>query len=167
MSLCPACSSISVATLTSELELDDLPPWLWDLRGKPNTARGMVHLSDARDLTITANEGCPLCELILQATLQELNIVSNARHPSSATDGPLREHYAHDIHQLQRHLVPQPIYLVTNYDPIKTAFPEEGAPGSWHIRGVKVYVPVDHLVVVVGRIRLYAARGERSCDRLS
>lgn len=64
------------------------------------------------------------------------------------------------VQQLQLRLAQKPIYLQTNYDPVKSAFPEDGLPGSWHIRGLKAFVPVDHGASVC-RIRLYAASGER------
>jgi hypothetical protein len=167
MSLCPACSRISVPNLTRELELelelDDLPPWLMDLCRKSNKARGMLHLHAARNLIASASGGCPFCGLIVQATLQEMKAVTDTMDPPLKTDQPSSETDERTLHQLQLHLLQQPIYLQTNYDPIKLTFPEVGVPGSWHIRGVKVFVPVDHLVVVVGRIRLYAARGERLC----
>lgn len=62
--------------------------------------------------------------------------------------------------ELREQLVNLPIYLQTNYDRVKPSFPEDSEGGSWHIRGAKVFVPVDDGSKLTGRIRLYAARGD-------
>jgi hypothetical protein len=156
MSLCPACSKISVPNLTRELS--DLPPWLCGLRSKSNKQRGMRHLDDAQQLIASASAGCPFCGLIVHAVLQEVNAVGQTAS-TNANRSPLSNN-EQDVQQLQHRLLQQPIYLQTNYDPIKPSFPEDDIPGSWHIRGLKALVPVDHHGVVVGRIRLFAPRGD-------
>jgi hypothetical protein len=116
-----------------------------------------------RNLIASASGRCPFYGLIVRATLQEMKAVTDTMDSSLKTDQPSPQNNERTLHQLQLHLLQQPIYLQTNHDPIKSKFPEAGVAGSWHIRGVKVFVPVDHLFVVVSRIRLYAARGERLC----
>ncbi|KAH7390966.1 heterokaryon incompatibility protein-domain-containing protein [Phaeosphaeria sp. MPI-PUGE-AT-0046c] len=154
MSLCSACRSISVPTITRELPLDNLPPWLWELRERPNKPRGMVHLDDARQLIASASAGCSCCDLIAYAVLQDIN--ATVRAGSTAAGQSLSGQGECDVQQLQLRLAHQPIYLQTNYDPVKPSFPEDDQPGSWHIRGLKAFVPVDQ-GAVVGRIRLYAS----------
>jgi hypothetical protein len=120
----------------------------------------MVHLDNAQHLIASAGAGCSFCELIVHAALQEIS-AANRKSSVIANQSSL-DKSEQDLHQLQIHLVPQPIYLQTNCDPLKPSFPEDGTIGSWHIRGLKALVPVDHVGVLVGRIRLYAARGEWS-----
>ncbi|KAF2820612.1 HET-domain-containing protein [Ophiobolus disseminans] len=162
MSLCPACSRISVPALTRAL--DDPPPWI-GLGSESNKLRGMVHLDDARHLIASASAGCPFCHLIVDAVLQYNNFVYISSDICDSPIGKSRE----DPHELDvtYPLAPRPIYLQTNYDPVKPGFPEDGIPGSWHIRGVKVHVPCGEHGVLFGRIRLYAARDSLagvSCD---
>jgi hypothetical protein len=155
MSLCPACSRISVPNLTREL--DDLPPWLSNLRQKSNTPRGMVHLEDAHHLVASASSGCAFCSLILHAALQETDALCGCISPDAS------ETFSSNnarFQLLEDRLLHQPIYLQINYDPVKPSFPEDGQPGSWHIRGLKAYLPVDQSNVVVSRIRLHTAAGE-------
>jgi hypothetical protein len=156
MSLCPACSKISVPNLTSELS--HLPPWFCGPKGKSNKPRGMMHLDDAQHLIASASAGCPLCGLLVQAVLQEIDTLDRTA-PTDANRLPGSKN-EQDLQQLQHHLLQQPIYLQTNYDPVKPSFPEDDRPRSWHIRGLKALVPVDHHGVVVGRIRLFAPRGD-------
>jgi hypothetical protein len=156
MSLCPACSNISVPNLTSEL--DDVPPWLSGLRSKSNKPRGMLHLDDAQQLIASASAGCPFCGLIVHAVLQEINTVGPVA-PTNPSPSRFSKN-EQDLQLLQRNLLQLPIYLQTNYDPVKPSFPDHDSPGSWHIRGLKVLVPVDHYGVVVGRVRLFAPRGD-------
>jgi hypothetical protein len=118
----------------------------------------MVHLDDAQQLIASASAGCPFCGLLVHAVRQEINALGRTA-PTDASRLPGSKN-EQDLQQLQHHLLQQPIYLQTNYDPIKPSFPEDGMPGSWHIRGLKALVPVHHHGVVVGRIRLFAPRGD-------
>lgn len=159
MSLCPACSRISVPNLTRELH--DRPAWMAP-GSESNELRGMVHLEDARQLVTSASAGCAFCNLIVESLLQykEFACISTGLHESPI--GRSRE----DPHEVDvtYPLAPRPIYLQINYDPFKAGFPEDQIPGSWHIRGVKVHVPIRGQFGdqdLFGRIRLYAARGER------
>jgi hypothetical protein len=85
MSLCPACSNISVPNLTSEL--NDVPPGLSGLPSKSNKPRGMLHLDDAQQLIASASAGCPFCGLIVHAVLQEINTVGLFA-PTNASPSP-------------------------------------------------------------------------------
>jgi hypothetical protein len=156
MSLCPACSTISVPNLTREL--NDVPPWLCGLFSKSSTPRGMAHLADAQQLIASASAGCPFCGLIVHAVLQETKAVGPVAPTNASPE--LFSKNEQDVQRLQHKLLRRPIYLQTNYDPVKPSFPEDGIPRSWHIRGLKALVPVDHYGVVVGRIRLFAPRGD-------
>lgn len=155
MSLCPACSSISVQSLTREL--DDPPDWMPGVGRESHKPRGMVHHNDARHLIASASAGCPFCNLMVEAVLQYNNFVYIATDICDSPIGKSKEepHELDVIYQLAR----EPIYLQTNYDPVKPSFPEDGVAGSWHIRGVKVFVPAIG-AGLLGRIRLYAERGD-------
>lgn len=148
MSLCPACRKISVSSLTRELK--ELPPW-WGTVSKKSQARGLKHLDNAQQLVASASAGCALCALIVDAVSQNNSFANHQQSPSSYSTQNLVQPHAK--------LVNRPIYLQCNYDPIKPSFPEDGIPGSWHIRGLKALVPVDQ-GVLIGRIRLHTARGD-------
>jgi len=155
MSLCPTCSRISVPNLTREL--DNPPAWMPGVGRESHEPRGMVHHHDARQLIASASAGCPFCILIIEAVLQYNNFTYIATDICDSPIGKSKE----DPHELDvtYNLAPEPIYLQTNYDPIKPSFPEDGIPGSWHIRGVKVFLPATN-GGLLGRIRLYAERGD-------
>jgi len=123
-----------------------------------NRLRGMVHLDDARHLIASASAGCPFCSLIVDAVLQYNNCVYIFTDIFDSPIGRSKEE-PHEL-DLNYKLAPRPIYLQTNYDPVKPSFPEDDNAGSWHIRGVKVHVPYSNYGVLFGRIRLYAARGD-------
>ena len=152
MSLCPSCRKVNVRNLTCTL--DDPPPW-WDQVSSKSTPRGMVHLDDARKLPASASAGCPLCGLIVDAVLQSLDSFSPASNSTHSPDPNSKR----SIHDLENELADQPIYLRPNYDLVKPSFPEDGADGAWHVRGLKAFVPVDH-GVLTGRIRLFATIGK-------
>ncbi|KAF2032983.1 HET-domain-containing protein [Setomelanomma holmii] len=160
MSLCPACRKIGVTNLTREL--GELPPWWGQARSKSTKPRGMVHLDDAQHLIASAATGCPFCQLIVSAVLQHNSAANISGCSIQTPEGQIER----DVRQLEDTLAPQPIYLQTTYDPVKPSFPEHGTSRSWHIRGLKALVPVDH-GLLVGRIRLFAAHDSpegASCD---
>lgn len=152
MALCLACQNVNIPNLIRELPVGHVPDW-WAQLGSQSKPRGMVHLHDARQLPVSAAEGCPLCGMIIDAILQYNN-------PSSPPDVtvPLPSHSKRDMAQFKHHWIKSPIYLRPNYDPIKSAFPEQDVAHSWHVRGFKAFVPVDH-GVLTGQIRLFAPRG--------
>ena len=100
----------------------------------------------------------PLCGLIVDALLQDIDRPAKVQTPRYS----LNSHSKGSIQHLQSQLLDKPIYLRPNYDPIKPNFPGDGAHGSWHVRGLKAFVPV-HGGVLTARIRLYAARG-KACE---
>jgi hypothetical protein len=93
----------------------------------------------------------------VHAALQEIDALGESILPNASKTISSNDAW---FQLLEGRLLHQPIYLQINYDPIKPSFPEDGHPGSWHIRGLKALLPVDHSGVVVGRIRLYATAGE-------
>lgn len=157
MALCRACSSISVSNLTRLLDHRLL---LGRVAGtQSNKPRGMVLFDDARDLIASATAGCPFCELIVHAVLEHSWAADTPTNGTHSSNEPGKR----DIREFTAvgGLTSDPILLQTNYDPVKSSFPEDGRSGSWHIRGLKVHMPVDHEVgMLTGRIRLYASRGE-------
>lgn len=153
MSLCPNCRRINVPNLIAEL--DHLPQW-WEQVSR-SSPRGMLHMNDARMLPASASAGCPLCGLILDAVLQNMNGSSPFQ---TEPDSPIPTQ-KRTIQELQHVLADQPVYLRPNYDPRKPSFPERGAEGAWHVRGLKAFVPVDH-GVVTGWVRLFAHGGNAS-----
>lgn len=152
MSLCPKCRMVNIPHLICKL--DDLPPW-WNQVSSKSTPRGMVHLADARNLPASASAGCPLCRLILDSVLQNIDSISHSPKSIQSPNCSIKR----NNHDLERDLADQPIYLRTNYDPLKPSFPEDGAEGAWHVRGLKAFVPVHH-GALVGSIRLFAAGGK-------
>lgn len=116
-----------------------------------------MHHDDARQLIASASTGCPFCNLIIEAVLQDNNFTYIATDICISPIGKSKD----DQHELDvtYNLAQEPIYLQTNYDPIKPSFPEDGIAGSWHVRGLKVFLPATN-GRLLGRIRLYADRGD-------
>jgi hypothetical protein len=102
------------------------------------------HLDGAQHLVTSAATGCPFCDLIVCAGLQHnsaANVVANSIWTPTG-------HIERDVRQLEDALAQQPIYLQTNYDPAKPSLFEGDTTGIWHIRGRKVFDPVDHGTLV-------------------
>jgi hypothetical protein len=153
MSLCPSCEVVNVHNLLREL--DDLPPW-WEQVSSKSQPRGMVHLEDATKLPASALAGCPLCGLILDAVLQNIDRPSPFSTSIQMSQGNSKQ----TLSELKDELAAQPIYLRPNYDPLKPSFPEDSAKGAWHVRGLRAFVPVHQGRVLTGWIRLFADQGK-------
>lgn len=151
MTLCLSCERVTVPNLLCRL--DNPPPW-WEHVNTKTVPRGMLHLTNARELPASASAGCPLCGLILDAILLD----TNHANPSATSNQSPSCYSKRNLHQLQSELSPQPIYLRPNYDPLKLNFPEGSPNGAWHVRGLKALVPVDQ-GVLTGWIRLFADKG--------
>lgn len=151
MALCAACRNLNLPNLMGELAV--VPDW-WERGHSQSVPRGMVHLSDARQLPPSAAGGCPLCGIIVDALLQYDDSPSSPPAPRH----PVHGHNKRDAAHLQHHLINSPIYLRPNHSPLKSTFPEDDVAGSWHVRGFKAFVPVDH-GRLTAQIRLFAPRG--------
>lgn len=142
--LCAACTAICIAALTAEV--DNPPAWL-PAPGEKSRVTGMRHLSDARQLPISAAT-CSFCALIRDAVLQ--NYCSNL-----TSDEPLSWNEA----ELAGRLADGPIYLQLRRNGVGR-IPRERPHATDECLGkaIAVFLPtVDGFLR--GRIRLYAQPG--------
>ena len=172
--LCSACKEINVPNLVSEL--DALPDWL-ESSFSQSKPRGMLHLSDARRLPSSAAEGCPMCQLILDAVLkwdqsesaacQDTHANHLSKRVSQRYDSTWSQACDQDVALFQQDLVDRPIYLRPSIPSSGTPmFPGEDVANSCHLYGFKALVPIKYGVLEC-QIILYALSDSPaaiSCD---